>query len=347
MQNSFAQVNEKKDSQIADIDTSLFGLLKNEAAIEEWLKENNIPTLGIGIINNSKLQEIKVFGEIKDGVIAPYNTIFNVASLTKPVTAIVVLKLVSIGKWNLDEPIYKYWIDPDVANDTRSKLLTTRHILSHQTGFPNWRKSTPSKKLAFEFTPGAKYQYSGEGYEYLRKALENKFHKTLDQLAKELIFAPLNMDDTRYVWGDTDSTRYANGYNSKGEAYITTKRKTANAADDLLTTVEDYGNFLVSVMNKNGISDTVYKDLITYQVQIKQDEYFGLGFVIYDLGNGTYALSHSGEDKGAQTLFFILPQTGQGLIIFTNADVGYKVYETLIKQCLGGYGEQIFKIETR
>jgi CubicO group peptidase (beta-lactamase class C family) len=53
------------------------------------------------------LKQVKVFGEISKGVVAPYNTIFNVASLTKPVTAIVALKLVSLGKWNLDEPIFK------------------------------------------------------------------------------------------------------------------------------------------------------------------------------------------------------------------------------------------------
>jgi CubicO group peptidase (beta-lactamase class C family) len=54
-------------------------------------------------------------------------------------------------------------------------------------------------KLSFLFEPGTKYSYS-EGFEYLRKALENKFHKTLQQLADELIFEPLEMNDTRYVW---------------------------------------------------------------------------------------------------------------------------------------------------
>jgi CubicO group peptidase (beta-lactamase class C family) len=63
---------------------------------------------GIGIIENGALTQVKVFGEIAKGVSALYNTIFNVASLTKPVTAIVALKLVSLGKWNLDEAVYKY-----------------------------------------------------------------------------------------------------------------------------------------------------------------------------------------------------------------------------------------------
>jgi CubicO group peptidase (beta-lactamase class C family) len=64
----------------------------------------------------------------------------------------VTLKLVSQGKWNLDEPIYKYWTDPDVAKDPNSKILTTRHLLSHQSGFKNWRFINPDNKLHFDFT---------------------------------------------------------------------------------------------------------------------------------------------------------------------------------------------------
>ncbi|MHC0443631.1 serine hydrolase, partial [Flavobacterium sp. 3-210] len=82
---------------------------------------------------------------------ASYNTIWNVASLTKPITAIIALKLVSQGKWNLDESLDKYWIDPDIKNNPDHKLLTTRIILSHQTGFPNWRSFNESKKLDFKF----------------------------------------------------------------------------------------------------------------------------------------------------------------------------------------------------
>ena len=139
--------------------------------IQQLLKEHKIPALGIGVIRDGKLKHVKVFGELKKGEPAPVNTIFNVASLTKPIVAILTLKLASSGKWSLDEPLDKYWIDPDLKNDPRHKKLTTRLVLSHQTGFPNWRWLTKSKKLEFVIEPGTKYQYSGEGFEYLRKAL--------------------------------------------------------------------------------------------------------------------------------------------------------------------------------
>lgn len=335
------------DHQPKTIDTTKSSLFDNDEAIENWLLEKKVPTLGLGIINEGKLQQIKVFGALKKGTIAPYNTLFNVASLTKPITAIVTLKLISQGKWNLDEPIYKYWIDPDVAKDPNVKKLTTRHILSHQTGFPNWRFMNTSEKLDFQFTLGTKYQYSGEGFEYLRKALESKFKKTLDQLADELIFKPLKMDDTSFYWTkETDESRFAIGYNADGIPYKTFKNKTACAADDLLTTIEDYGKFLVSVMNSEGLSKKVYDDMLSNQVETKAGKYFGLGFEIYDLGNGEIALSHGGSDKGVQTIVFMFPKSKKGILIFTNVDDGHKVYEKLLNHYLGEVGKKIIEIET-
>ena len=324
--------------------TSIFD---NDKEIEKWLKSNNIPTLGIGVINNGKLQQIKIFGELDKGKSAPYNTIFNVASLAKPVTAMVALKLVSSGKWDLDEPIFKYWTDPDVADDLRRKELTTRHILSQQSGFPNWRYPNKSNKLTFEFSPGTQYQYSGEGIEYLRKALESKFEKSLNELATDLIFEPLSMDDTEYFWNsNVDEMRFAKGYDNQGVSYKTIKNKTPNGADDLLTTIEDYGKFLVSVINGDGISEKVFTDMTTHQVESTKGKHFGLGFEIYDLKDGQYALSHGGADKGAQAIVFIFPETKNGLIIFTNVDDGYKVYEKLLVHYLGSKGKEVMAIET-
>lgn len=325
------------------ISIQLTAQVENKTELEKWLKENNIPILGLGIIDNSKLSQIQVFGDIKPNQKAPYNTIFNVASLTKPITAIVALKLISQGKWNLDEPLNKYWIDPDIKNDTRTKLLTTRLILSHQTGFPNWRNG----KLKFMFTPGTQYQYSGEGFEYLRKALENKFKKSLNQLASELIFEPLKMRDTKYIWDkNTDESRIALGFDKEGNNYEIHKRKTENAAADLLTTIKDYGTFLISVMDGKGLSDEVFKDMQSNQVASKNGKHFGLGFEKYDFKDGNYALSHGGADKGVQTIVCIFPKTRQGILIFTNIDDGYKAFEKLIIDHLGDYGKEIVKIET-
>lgn len=319
-----------------------------DAEIQKLLNENKIPALGIGVIKGGKLTVVRVFGELKKGESAPFDTIFNVASLTKPVVAIVVLKLASAGKLNLDEPLDKYWIDPDIKTDARHKKLTARLVLSHQTGFANWRWLNESKKLEFAFEPGTKYQYSGEGFEYLRKALENKFKKPLEQLADELIFKPLEMRDTRFFWdAGMNEARFAIGYDAKGNPYKINKNTKANAADDLLTTIEDYGKFLASVMNGDGLSKEIFAEMTRRQVKTEENKYFGLGWEIYDLGNGEYALSHGGSDEGVQTIVFLLPQSKQGLIIFTNSDNGTNVYLKLIGDYLKDYGKRIIEIEMK
>jgi CubicO group peptidase (beta-lactamase class C family) len=317
-------------------------LFDQSKKIENWLKENKVPALGIGIISGGKLQRVNVFGELKKNDPAPWNTIFNVASLTKPVVAFLTLQLISAGKWNLDEPLSNYWVDPDVATDPRHKKLTTRHVLSHQTGFVNWRWLHPTKKLAFDFEPGTKFQYSGEGFEYLRKALENKFRKPLEQLTDSLVFSPLGMKDTRHRWDEhTDESRFARWHDKEGNNTYTDHRKTGvSAADDLLTTVEDYGRFGVAVINKTGLSEAVFNEMIRPQSAIKEKITMGLGWeILPNLSNGEYALIHSGSDMGVRTLVILLPKSGQGLIILTNSDNGQKLYEKIIIESLDAGSE--------
>jgi CubicO group peptidase (beta-lactamase class C family) len=115
--------------------------------MRKLLRDNKIPALGLGVIRGGKLTEVKVYGELKTGETAPFDTIFNVASLTKPIVALVTLKLASAGKLSLDEPLDKYWIDPDIKDDARHRKLTARLVLSHQTGFANWRRLNASNKL--------------------------------------------------------------------------------------------------------------------------------------------------------------------------------------------------------
>lgn len=347
----FTSVWTKKDGNwmMSDVLSYDHGNPKSEVVdnIEQLLKDNHIPTLGLGIIQDGKLTQIKVYGTLNGKTSASYNSLFNVASLTKPATAMTALRLVSLGKWNLDEPLYKYLTDPDIANDPRNKKLTTRLILSHQTGFPNWRWVNKDNKLNFEFDPGTKYQYSGEGFEYLRKAIENKFHKSLEELAKELVFQPLGMNDTGYIWNEKkNAERIVIGFDKDGKPYDIVKNKTVNAADDLVTSVEDYSKFLIAVMNNELLSPAVFEDMRTKQIVTKKYKYFGLGFEIYDLGNNEIAMSHSGSDKGVNTIAFILPKTKQGLVIFTNADDGYKIYEPIMNQYFGAAGKKIVEIET-
>ncbi len=313
---------------------------------EQLLKDNSVPALGLGIIENGKLTQIKVYGTLDGKTTATYNSLFNVASLTQPITAMTVLSLVSAGKWNLDEPLDKCWIDPDIARDPRHKKLTTRIILSHQTGFPNWRWQKTNRQLSFEFDPGSGYQYSGEGFEYLRKAIENKFHKSLEVLAEEMIFQPLGMTDTSYIWNEKkDGERIVTEYSPNRTPYQTVKNTKVNAADDLITSLEDYSRFVIAVMNNDLLSQAVFEEMKTRQVETKKNKYFGLGFEIYDLKNGETALSHGGSDKGVNAIALMLPKTKQGLVIFTNVDDGIKSTNHSLISILAQQGGKLSKLK--
>ena len=333
----------------AQVDTSSGLLFKDRKETEKWLIKNNIPALGIGYINKGKIEEAKVYGELEKGRPAPNNAIFTIASLTKPITAMTVLKLVDQGKWDLDEPLYKYWIDPDVANDPRLKKLTTRFILSHRSGFPNWRRENADNKLSFQNEPGTKYHYSGEGFEYLRKAIESKFHKTLDQLASELIFKPLQMNDTKFFWGKgIDETRFAKPHDKDGKLYndASINSTSASSAFGVLTTVEDYSKFLIYVMNGAGLKSKLYDEMVSNQTPIKAHQYYGLGWMVDEINNEN-VITHGGVGTGTQTIVFILPKSKRGLVIFTNSGKGGDAYIPVIQKYLGKEGQEIIDVETK
>ena len=304
--------------------------------IDRLLKENHVPALGIGIIENGKLTKIEVYGTVDKYKTAPYNTIFKVASLTKPIFALTVLKIIDKGWLELDEPLYKYWIDPDIENDKRHMKLTPKLILTHQTGFPNWRYLDKEKKLLFQFDPGSKYQYSGEGFEYLRKAIENKLGKSIEELTKELLFDQLGMPDTHFWWDSgMDETRYANNYNKNGDKIETVKYYEANAAANLLTTVEDYGKFLTFVINGAGLSENLFKEMIKPRVKLKENDFFGLGWeILTEFSHDEFALIHTGKDPGVSTLAICFPKSKNGYLIFLNGDNVDKIYEELLAKKL-------------
>jgi len=323
---------------LAQKDTLQASLLKD---VPVWMAANYVPCVGVGLIENKKIKWVKVFGQLQAGHPAPPNTLFNIASQTKPVTAMLTLKLVQAGKWDLDEPLSHYWIDPDIRNDPYLDKLTTRTVLSHQSGFPNWRSDNGGTKLHFNFEPGTKFGYSGEGFEYLRHALEEKFHRTMDILLDSVLTTPWHMKDTRYWTENLDTARFAQWHDGQGRRYTISIQTSVSAADDLITTVEDYCRLGINTMKGAGLSDSLFKDMTSPQVKIKENYYRGLGWgLIKGLPNGEYALEHGGSDVGVRTMAVFLPVSGSGIVVMTNGDNGMFISDQVIKSALP-YGAQI------
>ncbi|MGA8596105.1 MAG: serine hydrolase [Bryobacteraceae bacterium] len=118
------------------------GRAEIDAHVAEWLKESDVPSVAMAYIQGRKVAWTEVYGEQSPGVAATEKTLYNVASLTKPITAETILRLASARKLSLDESMSQIWVDPDIRDDPYSKLLTPRLCLSHQTGFANGRRMT-------------------------------------------------------------------------------------------------------------------------------------------------------------------------------------------------------------
>ncbi len=304
------------------------------AFIEPLLKQHHVPALGLGLIHHGKLQSVQVFGELQQGTPAPTNTLFKVASLTKPIVSLLTLRLVAEGKLDLDEKLAQYWVDPDVQADPRHLLLTPRLVLTHQTGFANWRYLETNNKLQFQFKPGTQHQYSGEGFEYLRQALERKFAQPLAELATTYVFQPAGMTDTHFYWSDkVAEQRYAYNHDSKGLRLPLEKYTHANAAANLLTTVEDYSKFLLFVLAQQQAMPDLYQQMQTMQVKLKPQNGVGLGFEVFSgFRNNETLLLHTGKDPGVSTAAMLFPQSSNGYVIFMNGDNNAPVLEQLLPQ---------------
>ena len=297
--------------------------------VPTWLKEFNATSASVAYIADDKIAWTTYYGDqVPGGPPANEKTLYNVASLTKPITAEVIVRLASEKKLSLDEPMYAYWTDPDIRNNPWTKLLTPRICLTHQSGFTNWRYQTKGV-LTLQWEPGTKTGYSGEGFDYVARFAEKKTGQTWEALAQHYVFDEIGMRDTSYTPRDWWAGRQAKPVES-------TDRTKWSAADLLRTTVADYAKFLVSVMNNEHVTPDIVRQRLTMvrnnatpemeksvckdttgSVHCRASAGFGLSWQVLKINDETI-LDHSGSDPDVKTLAFFLPSRKMGVVIFTN-----------------------------
>ncbi|MTJ02894.1 serine hydrolase [Idiomarina piscisalsi] len=304
----------------------------DEKALLETMKKAGVTALGIGVLENGKMKSSNVLGTLNGSVPAPENTLFKVASLTKPIVTLVTLKLVHAGKLSLDESLSKYWVDPDIKDHDWGHLLTPRIILSHESGFDNWRRMSKSGKLTFNYKPGKGFGYSGEGFEYLRKALERKFDQPLEQLAKRYVFEPAGMHDTHFWWdGQVDESRYAHNFDENGDVYPLNKYYEANAAANLITTTRDYTLFMQYIFQQQQLMPELYALMVAKSRKLGKKQYFSLGWeILSGFKNGEYAVLHTGKDPGVNALALFFSKSKNGYVLLMNGDNSLPVMEQVL-----------------
>jgi CubicO group peptidase (beta-lactamase class C family) len=170
----------------------------------------SVPGVALGVIDEGRVWS-RGFGraivEPAQGVAE--DSVFEAASLGKPVFAYAALRLVDDGVLDLDRPLYDYLPLPD-ANNARMKKVTPRHVLSHTSGLPNWRQQPGPLEPSTE--PGEEFSYSGEGYFYLQRVVEALSGKPFERLMREQVLDPLDMKQSSYVWQPEFESRMAAGY---------------------------------------------------------------------------------------------------------------------------------------
>lgn len=205
-----------------------------------------VPGLAMAVIDEGEVSAVRLFGLADADSAKPVTeeTLFEAASLTKPLFATVVLRLAERGEFDLDRPLHQYLASERLAHDPRSRQLTARIVLSHRTGLPNWGPD----RLEFEFAPGERFGYSGEGYQYLQQVVEEVTGSTLDQLARREIFEPLGLVHSRLSWEESATPVLAAPHDMAGMAGEKRQVREAMAAATLHTTAEEYAKFMAAWM---------------------------------------------------------------------------------------------------
>jgi CubicO group peptidase (beta-lactamase class C family) len=173
-----------------------------------------LPGVSIAVQEKSSPVWARAIGVANVETSAPIreDSTFEAASMSKPVFAYVVMRLVDEGALELDRPLVQYrrpdYLPPDAAID----LITARHVLCHSSGLPNWRL-TPEEKLKTKFKPGTAYEYSGEGYYWLQLVVEKLTGQGIDTVMRAKLFGPAQMSHSTYAWDAQQARLAVYGYN--------------------------------------------------------------------------------------------------------------------------------------
>ncbi len=332
--------NNKIDSYIG------FGISKDtiDNYLVQQMKELGIPGMSIAFINDREVVYHKTYGyaNIQDSIKVNDKTIFEAASLSKPLFAYFVMKYVDEGKLDLDKPLYEYLPYPDIEDDERYKKITARMVLSHRSGFPNWRTDYPEKKLFISFDPGTDYLYSGEGYQYLAKVLKQIDNIDWDGLENEFqnkVAKPLGLEHTVFIQDNYAKKHKAEPYDKKGK-WVNKENDPDRTLRDLFrapasahSEAIDFSKWLIALMSKDGLQKGTYREMFKVHSHIKELSYdfdvnYTLGFYNPDIPF-TNIYTGAGDNLGFTSYFVIDTKKDWGFVLFTNSEYGDELGQNL------------------
>lgn len=201
---------------VTRFDGSTISATEIDATVTRLMKAAEVPGVGIAIFDKGRIAYLKAYGFRDKDKSLPLtvDSVMYAASFSKVAFAYMTMELVGEGVLDLDKPVYQYLPKPlpeypnyaDLANDSRYKRITARMLLSHTSGFANWRWIEDDRKLRIHFEPGSRFAYSGEGIDLLQLVVETITKKSLDELMQERVFQPLGMTRTSMILQDRFDT---------------------------------------------------------------------------------------------------------------------------------------------
>lgn len=322
----------------------------------EASEKNHVPGVAVAVIRNGKIAWIQCIGyaDVASKKQVTKETIFNVGSISKVVSAWGFMQLVAKGLITLDEPVNQSLIRWKLPSSQYNiSKVTLRRMLSHTAGLSvygyggseqgtplmtleeslNGKTKRNSESVYLISEPGTKWKYSGGGYTLAQLLLEEKTKESFASYMKKNIFQPLGLNHTSYEWTEKMKTHSATAYDTLGNP-VKNRIFTEQAAAGLQTTISDLAHFaeLSIAPNSEGLHKVLDPETIHLMekpiLPLSNDLESGLGYRFMNY-ESLQTIGHTGENIGWSAGMFLHLPTKSGLVVLCNGSKGDNVWYSL------------------
>lgn len=305
-----------------------------------------VPGISFAVLMDGEVVSSGALGvaDLETGEPVRPDTLFEGASLTKPVVATLAMRLFEVGAFDLDESVAQVVMAPRIRDRATYASVTPRHLLAHTSGLPNWSGDPLDLErgnvLEFKFPPGQGFSYSGEGYGILGEFLEKKSGRSLENLSREL-FDELGMSCTTLA-GASSQGSVARGHWGRSPSREARRTEHPIAALSLLTHAEDYARLLRYAAVGNTFSPETLAEFRKRQVTIESSDAprssynlgWSLGWGVLERSDGVIYFQWG--DNGPFRAFAAFSQsTANGIVYFANGSDGLLYADELAQPVLG------------